>query len=205
MRMMSGMNPVAIPPGVAIAPRAPRGAPGPVGQRPKLLLTLHVLATVGVFGADLVLLVLGLSSLRGAEPRTIYPAARLVAANLVAPLVLVSVGTGLLLGRLTGWGLFRYWWVTLKLAITLVLTLVVLLVLVPRLNAAAAAATGPAAGSFRLAERVPLAVAPAAASSLLAVNVALAIYKPGRRLRRGAGLDSGRTWSESLSQPGGAA
>jgi hypothetical protein len=154
--------------------------------RPKLLLTVHVLATVGVFGADLVLLVLGLASLLGAEPRTIFPAAHLVATNLVAPLALVSLASGLLLARLTGWGLFRYWWVSIKLAITVVLTLVVFAVLVPKLSAAAEVAAGPAAGSFSVVERLPLAVAPAAASTLLAVNVALAIYKPGRRLGRTA-------------------
>jgi hypothetical protein len=38
----------------------------------KLLLTVHVIATVSVLGADLVLLVLGLSSLGGADPQTIY-------------------------------------------------------------------------------------------------------------------------------------
>jgi hypothetical protein len=87
----------------------------------KLLLTLHVTATVSVLGADLVLLALGLSSLGGADPRTIYPAAQLVSAWLVAPLAVLSLGTGLLLSILTPWGLLRYWWVAIKLAITGVL------------------------------------------------------------------------------------
>jgi len=88
----------------------------------KLLLTVHVAATVSVLGTDLVLPVLGLSSLSGADPRAIYPAAYLVGARLVAPLALLSLTTGLLLGVLTPWGLFKYWWVTIKLAITTVLT-----------------------------------------------------------------------------------
>jgi hypothetical protein len=88
----------------------------------KLLLTIHVVATVSVLGTDLVLLLLGLASLGGADPRSIYPAANLVAARLVAPLAVLSLGTGLLLGALTPWGLFSYWWVTIKLAITASLT-----------------------------------------------------------------------------------
>jgi hypothetical protein len=84
----------------------------------KLLLTVHVVATVSVLGTDLVLLLLGLASLGGANPLTIYPAAYLVAARLIAPLALLSLGTGLLLGILTPWGLFNYWWVTIKLVIT---------------------------------------------------------------------------------------
>ena len=149
----------------------------------KVLLTLHVAGAVSVLGADLVLLALGLASLGGADPRTIYPAAHLVGARLVAPLAVVSLGTGLLLGLLTPWGLLRYWWVATKLAITAALTGVVLVVLVPRLGAAAEAVAGPAPHALPGGARVPLVVAPAVASALLALNVALAIFKPGGRLR----------------------
>jgi hypothetical protein len=41
----------------------------------KLLVTVHVLTTVGVFGTDLVLLRLGAWSALGVEPRAVYPAA----------------------------------------------------------------------------------------------------------------------------------
>lgn len=149
----------------------------------KLLLTVHVAATVSVLGTDLVLLALGISSVGGADPRTIYPAAHLVGTRLVAPLAILSLGTGLLLGILTPWGLLRYWWVTVKLAITAVLTGVVLFVLVPRLGAAADAVTAPAPRLLTIGERLPLVVAPAVASTLLALNVVLAIFKPGWRLR----------------------
>jgi hypothetical protein len=82
----------------------------------KLLVTIHVIATVSALGADLVLLALGIVGMGSMEPRAIYPAAHLVAAWLVAPLAALSLGTGLLLGVLTPWGVFRYWWVTIKLA-----------------------------------------------------------------------------------------
>ena len=149
----------------------------------KLLLTVHVATAVSVLGTDLVLLVLGISSVRGAAPRTIYPAADLIATWLLAPLAVTALGTGVLLGLLTRWGLFRYWWVTIKLTLTAILTGVILFVLVPRLGAAADAATGPAAQTFTIAERLPLAVAPAAGVMLLILTVILAVYKPGWRLR----------------------
>ena len=151
--------------------------------RRKLVLTVHIATTVSVLGTDLALLALGLSSVGGADPRTIYPAAHLVSTWLVAPLAVLSLGTGLLLGILTPWGLFRYWWVTIKLAVTAVLTGVVLFVLVPRLGAAAAAVTGPAPRLLPIGERLPLVVAPAVASTLLALNVVLAIFKLTWRLR----------------------
>ncbi len=146
---------------------------------------MHVLATVGVFGADLVLLVLGASSVVGADPRTFYPGAHLIGQILVQPLASASLGTGMALALLTPWGLFRYWWTAIKLAITTALTIVVLLVLVPRLGAAADAAAGPGSQALTTAERVPLMLAPALGSSLLALNVALAVYKPRWRLRGG--------------------
>ena len=154
------------------------------GARPsRPLLTAHILATVGLFGADLVLVTLGFSAVFGADPSSVYPSARLVGSTILAPLALISLGSGVVLARLSGWGLFRYWWVTLKLAITLTLTLVVLTVLVPRLGTAAAIA---AAGSpFDAAQRLPLALAPALATVFLILNVALAVYKPDWRVRRG--------------------
>jgi len=149
----------------------------------KLLLTVHVATAVSVLGTDLVLLVLGISRVRGADPQVIYPAAHLVATWVLAPLAIVALGTGVLLGLLTGWGLLRYWWVTIKLVLTAILTGVILFVLVPRLGVAADAATALAPSPFTAAERLPLLVAPAAGVTLLILMVALAIYKPPWRLR----------------------
>jgi hypothetical protein len=149
----------------------------------KLLVTVHVIATVSVLGADLVLLALGIAGMGSMEPRAIYPIAHLVAAWLVAPLAALALGTGLLLGVLTPWGVFRYWWVTIKLAITVLLTGAVLFVLVPGLGATADVVTGLAPRPLTNAERVPLLVAPAVASSLLMLSVTLAVFKPRWRLR----------------------
>lgn len=149
----------------------------------KLLLSLHVATTVSVLGTDLVLLTLGIASLGGADPRTIYPAAHLASAYLVVPLAVFSLGTGLLLGWLSPWGIFRYWWVTIKLVITIVLTGIVLFVLVPRLGMVAASVTASASDTLPEGSRIPLVVAPVIASSLLLLNVVLAVFKPGWRLR----------------------
>jgi hypothetical protein len=147
----------------------------------KLLLSLHIISTVSVLGTEFVLLTLGIASLSGADPRTIYPAAHLVSLWLAVPLALLSLGSGVLLGLLTQWGLFRFWWVTIKLVITAGLTLVVLFVIVPRLSIVAASVS--ASGTLPIGERLPLVIAPLLASVLLVLNVFLAIFKPGGRLR----------------------
>jgi hypothetical protein len=143
------------------------------------LLTVHIVAGVGAIGAALVLLTLGIAGMRGADPRTVYPAAHLVEAWVVAPLAVLALGTGVAQALLFRWGLVRYWWVAIKLAITTVLTVVVFLVLEPGLAAAAAAE------SLTDAQRTRVALFPAIALALLVVNVVLGLAKPGWRLRSG--------------------
>jgi hypothetical protein len=108
----------------------------------------------------------------------------LVSAWLIAPLAVLALGTGLLQAVLRGWGLARYWWVTIKLTITAVLTGVVLFVLVPGLRTAAETATGLSAQALLDdAERLVFVIAPSVAITLLLLNVVLAIYKPTWRIR----------------------
>jgi hypothetical protein len=148
----------------------------------KLLLIVHVTASVGVLGADLSLLVLGIASIGGADPVAVYPAAWLISAWLIAPLALTALVTGLALGLLTQWHLFTYWWVVIKLAIVVILTGAVLFVLVPMLGATADAVTGTRP-QLDATERLPLLIAPVAASTLLVVAIVLAVFKPDWRLR----------------------
>lgn len=149
----------------------------------KLLLMVHLVATIGWLGADLVLLALGISGVRGSDPQTVYPAARLVGAWLVAPLAVVSLGTGLVQGLLTPWGLLGHWWVAIKFTLTVVMTGLVFFLLVPKLGRAADAATGLTPHPLADAERMQLAVAPTVACTLLVLNVILSVYKPFGRVR----------------------
>jgi hypothetical protein len=150
----------------------------PAGWR-TALLTVHIVASVGAVGAALVLLTFGIAGMRGADPRTVYPAAHLVESLVVAPLAVLALGTGVAQALLLRWGLVRYWWVAIKLAITAVLTAVVFLVLEPSLAATAAAE------SLTDAQRTRVALFPAIALALLVVNVVLGLTKPSWRLRSG--------------------
>ncbi|MGH2352908.1 MAG: hypothetical protein ACRDJN_14965 [Chloroflexota bacterium] len=149
-----------------------------------LLLTAHLIVSVGLLGADAVLIALGIAGLSGADPATVYPAGHLVARVVVRPLAVLALTTGLALGLLTPWGLVRHWWVTIKLALTLVLSGLALFVLTPRLGALADAATAGAGAALPFAARLPLVLAVTAAGSVLVLNVVLAVYKPFGRLAR---------------------
>lgn len=176
------------PMGSNASPRAPAGHAGDrqqlsasrhVRRHRKLLLTGHIVVSVGMVGAGLVMVGLGISGMRGADPRTVYPAAHLIDAWVLTPLALLALGTGLLQLAAGRWNARKDWWVTIKLATTAAMAAVVALVLEPRLAAVADAAI--AGRTFTDAERLPLVVAPSAAVALLIVNVALGMYKPGRR------------------------
>ena len=146
------------------------------------LLSIHIAATVSALGADLVILALGVAGFSGSDPRTVYPAMSLIGSSIMAPFAIMSLATGLLLALLTRWGLFRYWWVTIKLAITALLTVLVLLVLAPRLGAAAQ--TVELGAALTDAERLQLVITPTVGSTLLFATIALAVFKPSWRLRR---------------------
>ena len=49
----------------------------------KAPLTVHMLTAVGMFGADLVLLTLGITSVLGGDAQTVYPAAAPIGRNLL--------------------------------------------------------------------------------------------------------------------------
>ncbi len=149
----------------------------------KLLLSVHIIVSVGLLGTDAAVLILCIAGARGSDPRTVYPAAHLIGVTLLVPLALLAVATGLALGLLTPWGVVRYWWVTIKLALNVAGIVLALLVLVPTLGAAADAATAVAGAPVPSADRLGLVRDAAAASLVLVMTVLLAVYKPFGRLR----------------------
>ena len=146
--------------------------------RQRLLLFIHIAASVGVFGADLALLILGVAAASGFDGRAVYPAAHLLASRLIVPLAALSLVTGVALALRAG--MFKHGWVVAKFVITVEMTIAATFVLTPGLRAAANTVLSNAKlgdGSV-----VKFAAVPAVASALLLLNVALAIYKPARRL-----------------------
>src|SRR6476646_9087638 len=99
----------------------------------RLLLTTHIGASVGLLGTDATVVLLAVTGARGADPAHVYPAAELIGSVLLVPAALLSLLTGVLLGLLTPWGLFRHWWVTVKLVLTTAGAVLSLVVLTPAL------------------------------------------------------------------------
>jgi hypothetical protein len=91
----------------------------------KLLLTLHIITSMGLVGAVasfLALAIVGLSVGAGGPP--VYPAMDLVTGYLIVPLALMSLAIGTFQSLVTPWGLIRHYWVVVKLILTLVVMVV---------------------------------------------------------------------------------
>lgn len=153
----------------------------------KLLLSTHLIVSVGLLGSDAAVLILCLAGAHGADPRTVYPAASLIAGTLLVPLAVLALVTGIILALLTPWGLVRYWWVAISLALTVGGIVLGTFVLVPTLAAAADAATAAPGARVLSVDRLGLVKDTSAAFVALIATVLLSVYKPFGRL-----LDSRR-------------
>lgn len=148
----------------------------------RTLLVAHVAVAVGLVGAAVVLVGLGVAGLRGADPTTVYPAAHLVDAWVIAPLTVLALVTGVVQARTTGRRALAPGWVRTKLLITAAMAAIVILVLEPRL--AASARDAMAGEPQATAAFLPLVIAPAVATLLVVLNITLGIEKPDGHARR---------------------
>src|SRR4051812_5661292 len=95
-----------------------------------LALTLHVTASVGwlgAVGAFLALAIAGLTSRELMLARGAYLAMDVVGWYVIVPLCFASLVTGIAQSLGTRWGLFRHYWVLIKVVLTVVATGLLLL------------------------------------------------------------------------------
>jgi hypothetical protein len=146
----------------------------------KFTLTAHVTSSVGWLGAVaafFALSILGLSHGDPAKERAAYLAMGAVGWLVIVPLSLASFISGVVQAVGTPWGLFRHYWVVIKLVITVLATLVLLLHMQPTTYLAGMAAHGlPLESANPI--RVQLIVNAGAAIFVLLVAVALSVHKP---------------------------
>jgi hypothetical protein len=95
----------------------------------KLFLTAHITFSVGWLGAVaafLALVIAGLTSRDVHMVRAAYSAMELTARFVIVPLAFASLLSGLIQSLGTPWGLFRHYWVLVKLLLTIFATIVLL-------------------------------------------------------------------------------
>ena len=147
----------------------------------KVALTLHVTCSVGLLGAITAFLALAIGGLIAQDAQTVrtaYPAMELIARCVVVPLTIASLVTGLVQSLGTPWGLFRHYWVLVKLLVTF-FAATVLLLKVPLINHAARLATETSLPYAALREAgAQLVVHATGGLCVLLVPLVLSIYKP---------------------------
>lgn len=86
----------------------------------KVWQIIHIVSAVGWLGIEVCVLgltAIGLGSEDAGTVRTAYDGAVLLADTFFLPATLLMLVSGLVLGLGTRWGLVKYWWVAVKLAI----------------------------------------------------------------------------------------
>ncbi|OLF17395.1 hypothetical protein [Actinophytocola xanthii] len=152
------------------------GAPRKVWQ------LVHIVSAVGWLGIELCVLVLavvGLSTDDLATRRTAYDAAVLLADVLFLPATMLMLVSGLVLGLGTRWGLLRYYWVAVKLAIGCALLVAGTATLENSVRGAAELAD---AGTLTEGEGISLVGMLAVVAGLTFVAAVLSVGKPWGRI-----------------------
>ena len=147
----------------------------------KLALTVHITSSVGWFGAVAAFLVLAIAGLTSHDlqlVRAAYLAMELVGWFIIVPLSFASLFTGLVQALGTTWGLFRHWWVVIKLVMTILATIVLLVHMQPIGHLADIVAAAALAGGELRGLRIQLIADAGAAVIVLLVATTLSIYKP---------------------------
>lgn len=164
----------------------------------KLLLTTHVVVSMGWFGAAASVLALGIAGLAATTGAgAMYQATEIVWRSVIIPFSIAALVTGIIQALGTQWGLFRHYWVLMKFAITVGAVLLLLLhtnSLLPALARAAIDGSpividGHAHGYGGIPPRVHLVVAAGGTLLLLLVTALLSIYKPWGRTPFGRRVD----------------
>lgn len=157
------------------------------GQR-KFTLTAHVIVSVGWIGIVVGFGALAVAGLASSDPRLVrasYVAMDFSYRMVVVPFGLATLISGIISSVSTDWGLFRYYWVLVKLLLTIPAVGLMLMHIRPMETVARVASTTALSGADLVGLRTQLVGYAGAASLVLITATVLSTYKPRGRTRYG--------------------
>jgi hypothetical protein len=160
----------------------------------KGVLVVHIASAGAWIGIDVVMGILVFTALLADDDNTralCYQALELFAIWPLLTTGLLCLASGVVLGLGTRWGLVRYWWVAIKLALSVILVVLVAFALRPGVVEMAEQARRFVAGEPASLAVGDLVFPPIVSTSALLVATVLAVFKPWGRIRRRQG--SGKT------------
>jgi hypothetical protein len=151
------------------------------GRARKTVLLLHIMAAGTWFGLDVAMALLVFTAIftESAEVRAhTLQSLRLVSA------AMLSLITGVILGLGSKYGLVRYWWVAIKLALNIILSTLIVTALRGEVAKAAALGSQLATGADLDWNFSNMLFPPIVSPTALTVAFLLAVFKPRGRIRR---------------------
>lgn len=152
----------------------------------KLNLTAHITFSAGWLGAIACFLGLAIAGLIGQDPqlvRSMYIAMEVIAWFVIIPFCISSLLTGLVQSLTTQWGLFKHYWILIKLILTVLATAVLMLHMQPIEYLATVAEQRILNMDELRGLRVRLIADASVAIFVLLVAMALSVYKPFGRIQ----------------------
>ncbi len=149
----------------------------------KWYLVAHIVSAGLWIGIDAVLGILACTALLSSDPAVVTTSLKALPLFAVWPMLTAAVltlGTGVVLGLGGKYGLVRYWWVAVKLAVNVLMALLILFALRPGIDEAT---TNPGGLLY------PVVVAPA----LLLFASVLSVFKPWGRIRKESDVPARRS------------
>jgi len=152
----------------------------------KLVLTAHITFSVGWLGAVAVFIVLAVTGLTTMDiqlSRSVLLSMNLSAWFVIIPFCLTSLFTGLVQAFGTKWGLFKHYWIVVKLFLTVVMTILLLLHMQP-IDYLAGVSTKASFSNAQYAGQLLDIITKAGATILVLIAITtLSIYKPWGKIQ----------------------
>ena len=151
----------------------------------KLNLTAHIAFSVGWFGAVAGFLALAIAGLTSRNPQIVrgsYIAMELISRFAILPACFLSLLTGVVQSLGTQWGLFRYYWIIVKLTLTVLSTIILLIHMKPISYLGEQALVHVISQDEHRGLRIQLIADAGAALLVLLVTISLSVYKPWGRI-----------------------
>lgn len=152
----------------------------------KVVLTSHITFSVGWLGAVAVFLALAITGITSNDiqlARAAYLSMALSAWFVIIPLCLASLLTGIVQSLGTKWGLFKHYWIIVKLVLTIVATVLLLLHIQPISYLAGVAADTSFSNTQESALRIQVIAEAGAAILVLLAATTISIYKPWGKIQ----------------------
>jgi hypothetical protein len=150
------------------------------------MLTTHITFSVGWIGAVAVFLVLAITGLTSKDiqlARSSYLAMDLSAWFVIVPFCLASLFTGIVQAIGTKWGLLKYYWIVVKLFLTIASTILLLLHMKPISYLAEVAADPSFSNAQQSGQVIDLITKAGAAILVLLAITTVSVYKPWGKIQ----------------------